>query len=213
MLRFQIKEKDMKRFLAMMIVVLVGAGVVLADEFPEPNLDLIKSAKVGATATYSMSMAGQDMEMSITVKEATDEKIVYTTSTVMNGQAMPGQDTTIDLTKENPMEDEDLPEGAEVKKLDDETVTDGSGKEWNCQVYEIKMEQADLKVWYSPELPAIFSGGNVKMVASANGMETTFLLKSYSPDGAAADDGAADDGAEEGADDGMGADDMGGEDK
>jgi hypothetical protein len=204
----------MKRFLAMLIVVLVGAGVVLADDFPEPNLDLIKGAKVGATATYSMSMAGQAMEMTITVKESTDEKIVYTSTTVMNGQAMPGSDTTIDLTKDDPMADEKLPADAEVKKLDDETITDGSGKEWNCQVYEVKMEQADLKLWYSPDLPAIFSGGNVKMVASANGMETTFLLQSYNPDGGAADDGAADDdGADEGADDGMDDDGMGGDDE
>jgi len=149
-----------------------------------------KKAKVGDWASYKMTTMAMginiDAEMKTTVKSKDDKEVKITTTAIINKMEIPGQESTIDLTKPyDPTSTANLPKGsdAKVEKAGEgeETIEVG-GKKYACKWLKMKVNakvmgqdfESEVKVWMSKEVPL---SGMVKMEMKSQIANMTMELK------------------------------------
>jgi hypothetical protein len=150
-----------------------GKGQAKAGDNP------FRTAKVGDFASYKMTtkVAGNDLEgtMKLTVTEK-DEKMVKLKSSVsLMGLSLPGQDTTVDLTKPYDVigaVNQGQKGGTFEKTGEGKEKIKVAGKEYdanwiagkiNAEAKGVKID-SEVKVWFSKEVPL---NGMLKMETKA----------------------------------------------
>lgn len=158
---------------------IVACLVTSASHGQEKGDNPFKTAKVGDFVAYKMttSVVGKDIEISMkqTVVAKNEKEVTLKTTTVFMGNALPGQESKIDLTK--PYD----PAAAATANKKGKFEKTGDGKEkikigektYECNwlagkvVAEAggKKLESDIKVWFSKSVPL---SGMVKMEMKSN---------------------------------------------
>lgn len=165
----------MRQALHLALLVLSLAGVATSqDAWPKPKEGWWETLKAGDKAVYEWRQGPQTMRLVITIDKVEGSQVQYSTQTFLGEQPTPRQTQTIDARTDADANGA-LPREAQVKKASEEKLEVG-GRTFACTLFEVKLPEAELKLWHCPDLPPIFSGSNVKIEAKDHGEESALTL-------------------------------------
>jgi hypothetical protein len=118
----------------------------------------------------------EKMEMIVEILDVEGSKITFSTKMTVDGTPLPEQKQTVDVNSK--AADSTLPGDAVVTKIG-EKVFKASGESFTCTEYKVKTYNATMNICHSPELPVIFSGGNVVMETKSGSVTSKVTLKEY----------------------------------
>lgn len=176
----------MPRSLLALALVGLCASFAFAQEgtgWPKPAAGWWKAVPKGTEAVYEFKRGEQVFKQRIKVLEVDAEegtiRVSSQTFTAEDKEHEPADTRTL-AVEDDEMLNGSLPPDAVCKKLRDETVKVGE-REFACAVYEVTVGEMKLTAWYCPELPPVFTGGNVKLEREVEGVPSTITLVEYTP--------------------------------
>jgi hypothetical protein len=169
-------------------VCLATAPCLVAE--PEKQENPLKNAKVGDWVSYKMTneAAGKtiDVKVKMTVTAKDDKEAKLQSVMTFGGKEVPGQETTIDLTKPyDPTNTTGIPKeaNAQAKVLEEGKETLNVGKtKYECKWMIMKVTakvnnmdyESEVKVWSSKDAPMT---GMVKMEMKSNITNVKMILE------------------------------------
>jgi hypothetical protein len=171
----------MRRIFALMAIcgtLLAFSFVAKADQPAQVDNPLFlnwSKYNVGSSETLDANINAGSMQMQFEAQyalaEKADDHVTVNISITMN---MMGQTHTSSHQQTYAAK---IDQG-NAQQVGEENVTDGSGKSWDCKVWEVKgmeKEGDTVKVWSNDGIP----GGVVKMNATTPRGDITYLMKTY----------------------------------
>lgn len=151
--------------------------------WPKPAEGWWTSVPQGTEAVYEFKRGEQVFKQRIKVLEVDQKaktiRVSSQTFTAADKEHEPADTRTL-AVEDDEMLNGSLPPDAVCKKLREETVKVGE-REFACTVYEVSVGEMKLTAWYCPELPPVFTGGNVKLEREVEGVPSTITLVEYTP--------------------------------
>lgn len=166
----------MRRALPIASSLLAGLAALAVgqDAWPRPAEGWWEKLKAGDRAVYEVRQGPQTMRQVITVDKVDGSQVQYSTQTFLGDQPTPRQTVTIDA-RTDPDANGALPAEAQVKKGGEEKL-EVAGRSYTCTVFEVKLPEAELKLWRCADLPPIFAGSNLKIEARDHGEQSSMTL-------------------------------------